>query len=107
LQANQAALARLDEAAEVEPTKPEALQRLRAEYEERIQVLSEVCTKELGAGPGRLFSKDYEQLARETLGVERATLLRLRNERVINDEVLRHIQHDIDLAEARLGKALP
>jgi hypothetical protein len=27
----------------------------------------------------------------------------LRNEKVINDEVLRRIQRDIDLAEARLG----
>jgi CPA1 family monovalent cation:H+ antiporter len=102
LQANQAALARLDEVAGSEATKPEALQRLRAEYEERIQVLSEICDHELGGGPGRLFSKDYEQLARDALRVERATLLRLRNERVINDEVLRRIQHDIDLAEARL-----
>ncbi|MGH7972837.1 MAG: Na+/H+ antiporter, partial [Limisphaerales bacterium] len=105
LQANQAALARLEEAASSNSMRPEALQRLRAEYEERIQVLSEVCTKELGRGPDRLFSKDYEQLARETLWVERATILRLRNERVINDEVLRRIQHDIDLAEARLQRS--
>jgi hypothetical protein len=29
----------------------------------------------------------------------------LRNEESINDEVLRRIQHDIDLAEARLQRA--
>jgi monovalent cation/hydrogen antiporter len=105
LQANQAALARLDEVAAADSTRPEALQRLRAEYEERIQVLSEVCTRELGGGPHRLYSTDYEQLSREALRYERATLLRLRNERLINDQVLRRIQRDIDLAEARLRGA--
>jgi len=30
------------------------------------------------------------------------TILKLRNQDVINDEVLRRIQRDIDLAEARL-----
>ena len=104
LQANQAALARLAETAVPESARPEALQRLRAEYEERIQVLSEVCTRELSSEHDRLFSKDYEQLAREGLRVERATILNLRNEGVINDAVLRRIQHDIDLAEARLQR---
>ncbi len=102
LQANQAALARLEELARSESTKPEILQRLQSEHEERVQVLSEVCDPEQGGGPYRLYSADYEQLARETLQVERETLLRLRNERKINDEVLRRVQHDIDLAEARL-----
>jgi CPA1 family monovalent cation:H+ antiporter len=64
-------------------------------------VLQEACEKE-GGRPHGLYSADYEQLARKTLMVERATLLRLRNERVINDEVLRRIQRDVDLAEARL-----
>jgi CPA1 family monovalent cation:H+ antiporter len=105
LKANQSALARLEEIAQAEPVNPQALQRLRAEYEERIQVLSELCTLKAGGGPHRLYSADYEHLARETLAVERATLLRLRNQRVINDEVLRRVQRDIDLAEARLGGA--
>ena len=51
-----------------------------------------------------LFSFDYERLSRETLQIERKTILRLRNERVINDEVLRRIQRDIDLTEARLHR---
>lgn len=52
--------------------------------------------------PLRLFSSEYERLSLEALQVERRTILRLRNEEVINDEVLRRIQRDIDLAEARL-----
>jgi CPA1 family monovalent cation:H+ antiporter len=106
LQANEAALTRLEQITDAKTLNPEALQRLRAEYEDRIQVLFEVCTRELGGGPHRLYSADYEQAARQTLQVERATVLRLRNERVINDEVLRRVQYDIDLAEARL-KGIP
>jgi CPA1 family monovalent cation:H+ antiporter len=52
----------------------------------------------------RLFAPDYEALSREILQVERNVILQLRNERVINDEVLRRIQRDIDLAEARLQR---
>jgi monovalent cation/hydrogen antiporter len=105
LQANRAALARLEEVAGSAALRPEPLQLLRAEYAERIQVLSAACSLDGEGGPPRLYSPAYEELAREALRVERATLLRLRNERVINDAVLRRIQHDIDLAEARLPEA--
>jgi len=36
------------------------------------------------------------------LFVERETLIELRNEHRINDEILRVVQRDVDLAEARL-----
>ena len=49
-------------------------------------------------------SMDFEQLAREALETERETVIGLRNQDTINDEVLRRIQHDIDLAEARLQR---
>jgi hypothetical protein len=51
-----------------------------------------------------MFSSEYERLSHETLTVERKTILQLRNERVINDEVHRRIQRDLDLAEARLAR---
>ncbi|PYJ08853.1 MAG: Na+/H+ antiporter, partial [Verrucomicrobia bacterium] len=101
LKANEAALARLNEIGAARAVNGETLQRLRVEYEDRIRQL-EVCEpgdEETGHG---LFSSDYEQLSHETLQVERKTILQLRNERVINDEVLRRIQRDLDLAEARL-----
>jgi hypothetical protein len=41
-------------------------------------------------------------LQRQALRVERQTIIQLRNERVINDDALRRIQRDLDLAEARL-----
>lgn len=101
LKANQTALARLNQIGECEPVKADALQRLRVEYEDHIRQVE-------GAGPGkagttlRLFSSEYEHLSHEALLVERQTILQLRNENVISDEVLRRIQRDIDLAEARL-----
>ena len=101
LKANQAALARLNEIAEREPAKADALQRLRVEYEDHIRQVE-------GAEPGsagtplRLFSSEFERLSHEALQQERRTILQLRNEDAISDEVLRRIQRDIDLAEARL-----
>ena len=53
-------------------------------------------------GIRRLYSPEFEELAREALETERDTVIALRNDESINDEVLRRIQHDIDLAEARL-----
>jgi CPA1 family monovalent cation:H+ antiporter len=52
--------------------------------------------------PLRLFSSEYERLSQLALQVERGTILHLRDLGVISDEVLRRIQRDIDLAEARL-----
>jgi hypothetical protein len=51
-----------------------------------------------------LFSEDFEELAREVLQTERDTVIQLRNEEAINDQALRRIQRDIDLAEARLQR---
>ncbi len=105
LQANQAALARLNEISERDPAKADALQRLRIEYEDHIRQV-EGAEPESAGTPLRLFSSEYERLSYEALREERRTIVRLRNESVISDEVLRRIQRDIDLAEARLQQRL-
>lgn len=103
LKANRDALKRLQEITEPTPAKQDALQRLRIEYEDHIRQLESYMP---GAGNRRqrLFSAEYESLSEEALTVERETILTLRNSSVINDEVLRRIQQDIDLAEARLRR---
>jgi monovalent cation/hydrogen antiporter len=101
LKANQAALARLTEIAERDPAKDDALQRLRVEYEDHIRQV-EGAEPESAGTPLRLFSSEYERLSHEALQIERVTIIKLRNQDVISDEVLRRIQRDIDLAEARL-----
>ena len=101
LKANEAAMARLAELAETSEVLPEAHGRLVEEYRDRIRQL-EVCEMAAGEGEpgGPLIG--FERLQREALLVERQTIIRLRNERVINDQVMRRIERDLDLAEAQL-----
>lgn len=102
LQANEAALARLEARASLRRVRPETVERLRADYGDRIrQLRSEVPHEE---SVSRLFSSDFEELAREMLETERDTVITLRNDEDINDQTLRRIQRDIDLAEARLKR---
>jgi monovalent cation/hydrogen antiporter len=102
LKANEAALARLEAIESSHRARHETVERLRTEYNDRIRQLRR-------EGPHaesvkRLFSEDFEELAREALQTERDTVLTLRNEEAINDQALRRIQRDIDLAEARLQR---
>jgi len=106
LLANQSALARIEELAGSDPANRDTAQRIRSEYEDRIRQL-EVSEPVADGGPRGLFSTDYERLSNEALKVERKTILKLRDELIINDEVLRRIQRDIALAEARLGEPEP
>ncbi len=102
LKANQRALAHLNKTTEHDPTKADALQRLRVEYEDHIRQI-EGAEPENAGTTLRLFSSEYELLSHEALKVEYRTILQLRNEDVISDDVLHRIQLDIDLAEARLS----
>lgn len=101
LRANRAALEKLNEIAEKDPAKADALQRLRVEYDDHIRQLEGSEPQSAGTTL-RLFSSEYERLSYEALRVERISIIKLRNADVISDEVLRRIQRDIDLAEARL-----
>lgn len=101
LQANRAALARLGQITEHSPAKEDALQRLRVEYEDHIRQIEGDEPKNAHT-PLRLFASEYEHLSHVALQVERNTIIELRNASVINDDVLRRIQRDIDLAEIRL-----
>jgi len=106
--ANQAALAYVERLAENPSQKShnvERLSRLREEYRERLAQL-EYCD-ELSAEPDPtlLPASHFNHLVREALQVERQTLVELRNQHQINDETLRLLQRDIDLADARLVEA--
>ncbi|PZR72865.1 MAG: Na+/H+ antiporter [Chthoniobacterales bacterium] len=102
LKANEAALAHLEEIESLNRATPKTLERLRSEYVDRIQQLSREDMPEKKVK--RLFSRDFEELAREALETERETVITLRNEETINDQAFRRIQRDIDLAEARLQR---
>ena len=102
LKANEAALARLEELESSNRARRETVERLRSEYEDRIRQLRIEDSDEQSVS--RLYSPDFEELAREMLETERDTVISLRNEEAINDQALRRIQRDIDLAEARLHR---
>ena len=102
LKANEAALAHVEAMESLQRARPKTIERLRSEYLDRIQQLRSEGPPEKTVR--RLFSRDFEELAREALETERETVINLRNEEVINDQALRRIQRDIDLAEARLQR---
>ena len=101
LKANQAALARVTELAKSHGFDEREVARLRLEYEDRIEQL-EASEEERAETKTSLFTPCYEELLKEGLDEERRTILQLRNDRVINDSVLRRIQRDVDLAEVRM-----
>jgi CPA1 family monovalent cation:H+ antiporter len=70
---------------------------LAQHYRERLEALNDSPD---GGVPER--RRKYVDLLREVLQVERQTAVRLRDEGRISDEVLRQIEHDVDLRDARL-----
>jgi hypothetical protein len=79
------------------------LGRLRVEYENRTLEL-ESGGMTAGHDTHIPQTRTYELLSEEALIAERRAILQLRNEEIINDEVLRRIQRDLDLAELRLNR---
>ena len=107
LEAAQSALDRLDELdAEHDDELPEAVKRLRELYRARFRMCQQALSGEPGA---RTHARDaryrYGALRRELIGIERDALLGLRNEGRLRPDVLRQIERDLDLEEARLSEA--
>jgi len=103
LTAAQAALDRLDEIEATDQGLPEtALQRLRELYQARFAR----CAAVLSGDDGRIAIEDpltgYRKTREQLIESERATLLKLRNEGRLKQELFRRIQADLDLDEARL-----
>ena len=101
LEANKAAIELIEELRANGKFSPDTVARLHAEYDERVEQL-QLCAENPNDCRGEIATPQYQRLQRKALRVERQTIIRLRNERVINDDALRRIQRDLDLAEARL-----
>jgi CPA1 family monovalent cation:H+ antiporter len=82
----------------------EIVQRLRGHAEQRQLTAWE----RLGGGTGpageEVPSATYRRLRREMLAAERAVFVRLRDERRIDDEVLRRVLRELDLEEVMLSR---
>ena len=101
LQANEAAVDFVEQKALEEHFPDEVMVRVRAEYCDRIEQLN-ACRESIGNPGGDVATPVYQRLQQGALQVERQTIIALRDSQAINDAALRHIQRDLDLAEARL-----
>jgi CPA1 family monovalent cation:H+ antiporter len=99
--ASQAAIDRLDELEVEEWVREASAQRLRQSYEFRIRRF-ESRLDEDDDGDIEEGSQAYQRLRRKVLEAERAEIIRQRNRGDITDEIMRRIERDIDLEDARL-----
>jgi monovalent cation/hydrogen antiporter len=101
IHAADAALARLEELVDEEWVREDTAERLRGLYGYRR---SRFQARFDGADDGGIEqrSTDYQRLLRELIQAERAAVRALRRERRISDEVMRRVERDLDLEEARL-----
>jgi CPA1 family monovalent cation:H+ antiporter len=109
LAANQAALEYLEDLIKSDSEHRPQITLLQAEYHERLAQLEHEDEAETANEAGQGASGDpspplsrFHELAKEALQIERDTIIGLRNQHRINDETLRVVQRDIDLADARL-----
>jgi CPA1 family monovalent cation:H+ antiporter len=101
LEAAQSALDRLDELEEEGAASEEQLRRMRELYRARFRACQAVLGGD-GGGQVREPRRRYGSLRRELIGVERRTLLDLRDEGRVRPDVMRLVQRDLDLEEARI-----
>jgi monovalent cation/hydrogen antiporter len=102
-----AAQAALDKLEELEtsgtPVSENAVQRLREIYQARFARCIAALSGEDGEVPIEDPLTGYRRLREDLIATERATLLGMRNEGRVKQELFRRIQRDLDLDEARLG----
>jgi len=95
------ALAHLEEIRGEEPEFASVYDDVAHHYSQRLAILNQD-----GAGGNTMSLKElcrYRAVTGELIRVERKTAVRLRNEGRISDEVLRKIEHELDLSETRLA----
>ncbi len=68
-------------------------------YRQRLNLVKEADTEANSSVAGDY--REYRALAQELRSLERATLIHMRNQNKINDEVLRELERELDLEDAR------
>jgi CPA1 family monovalent cation:H+ antiporter len=101
IRAAEAALVRMDELAGEAWVREDTAERMRGLYTFRRSRFS-ARFDDGDDGAVEEQSQAYQRLRRELLDAERNEVVRLRNEGVINDEVMYRVTHDLDLEDARL-----
>jgi monovalent cation/hydrogen antiporter len=101
IKAAEAALARLDELVADGAVREDTAERLRGQFTFRARRFRARFDDE-DDGAIEEQSQAYQRVVRELLAAEQAALLNLRNERIVDDNVVQRVQRDLDLEAARL-----
>ena len=97
-----AALERVDELEGEDWTRDGTVERVRSLYrfrQRRFKIRAGKIEDEDGIEEGSLA---YQRLMHEIYAVQRAALVRLRNQREISADVMRRVERELDLEESRL-----
>jgi Na+/H+ antiporter len=101
--AAQAALDRLEELTGQEWVREDTAERIGGMYRYRHRRFSARFAEDDGDSVEiEERTESYQRLSRELLEAQRATVIRMRNDGEINDEVLRIIERELDLEDSRL-----
>ena len=101
IKASEAALARLEELVADGAVREDTAERLRGAYRFRVNRFRARFDDD-DDGEIEERSTSYQRVRRELLDAERARVVGLRREGLINDDVMKRVQRDIDLEAARL-----
>ena len=101
VRAAEAALERLEELEPEVWVLDDTVERLRGLYRFRIDRFNARVDPD-GDGKIEKRSAKYQKLRRELLDAERRAVVELRNTGEISDEVMRRVEHDLDLEVSRL-----
>lgn len=99
--ASHAAIDRLSELVELEWVGDETANRMRASYEFRIRRFESRLDDD-DDGEIEEGSQAYQRVRRKVLEAERAEIIRQRNRGEITDDIMRRLERDLDLEDARL-----
>jgi len=98
-----AALRYLEDGREnAKPELAEVYDDLSLHYRARLASLNEESSADGLVVP--MFYHQYVEVSRKLLNIERQTAVQLRNERRISDELLRELEHELDLSESKFAK---
>ena len=100
-QAATAALNRLDQVMGEDWATSEQVERVRLRYSRRLERFARSGLMEQTTTDG--VTEVIQRLQHETLTAERLALIGLRNDGTISDEVLHHLEQELDVAALHLG----
>jgi CPA1 family monovalent cation:H+ antiporter len=96
-----AALTRLDQLVGEDWLKVEHVERLRGQYGRLVERVVDSAVRDGDAA--RESTEAFQRLRHETLTAERMALIGLRDDGTISDDVLHHLEHELDVEALRHG----